>query len=214
MRSVLVHTRANPQASPALLESMFRLRCRVFKERLRWKIDCPGGFDFDDYDRLHPVYALYSPNRRRVEGCWRILPTTGPNMLRDIFPFLVDDGSPPVDDDIWEISRFAIDSLEPSYDSLCGLHVATSDLLIALVEFGMRYDIRRFVAASDVRFERILQRSGLQVHRLGRIQRVGPTPAVAGYIDVTVETLDRLHTVAQELVAKIEIEREREKVAA
>lgn len=212
MRSVFLHSRVYPQATPALLESMYRLRCRVFKERLGWDIECPGGLDVDDYDRLHPVYALYSPTRQEVEGCWRILPTTGPNMLRDIFPFLVDGGVPPADEDVWEISRFAVESLRPNYDSLASLHLATSDLLITLVDFGMRHDIRRFVAASDVRFERILQRSGLRVHRLGRIQRIGTTPAVAGFIDVNTETLDRLRVVAQELVAKVEIERE--KVAA
>ncbi len=212
MRSVFLHSRADPQAGPAQLESMYRLRCRVFRERLGWDIECPGGLDVDDYDRLHPVYALYSPTRQDVEGCWRILPTTGPNMLRDIFPFLVEDGAPPADDDIWEISRFAVDSLRPTYDSLASLHMATSDLLITLVEFGMRHDIRRFVAASDVRFERILKRSGLRVNRMGPVQRIGPTPAVAGYIEVNTETLDRLRVVAQELVTRIEIERE--KVAA
>ncbi len=212
MQSVFLHSRVNPQASPAQLESMYRLRCRVFKERMGWDIECPGGLDIDDYDRLHPVYALHSPNRQDVEGCWRILPTTGPNMLGDIFPFLVEDGAPPVDDDVWEISRFAVDSLRASYDSLASLHMATSDLLVTLVEFGMRHDIRRFVACSDVRFERILHRSGLRVNRLGKIHRIGTTPAVAGFIDVNTETLERLHTVAQELIAKVEIERE--KVAA
>lgn len=212
MRSVFLHSRVNPQATPGQLESMYRLRCRVFRERLGWEIECPGGLDIDDYDRLHPVYALYSPTRQEVEGCWRILPTTGPTMLRDIFPTLVENGDLPADDDVWEISRFAIDSLQPTYDSLASLRLATSDLLITLVDFGMRHDIRRFVAASDVRFERILQRSGLRVHRLGRIQRIGTTPAVAGYIEVNMETLDRLHLVAQELVEKTEIERE--KVAA
>lgn len=212
MRSVFLHSRADPRATPAQLQSMYRLRCRVFQERLGWEIECLGGLDVDDYDRLHPVYALYSPTRQKVEGCWRILPTTGPNMLRDIFPFLVEDGAPPVDDDIWEISRFAVDSLRPTYDSLASLHMATSDLLITLVEFGMRHDIRRFVAASDVRFERILRRSGLRVNRMGPVRRIGTTPAVAGYIDVNTETLDRLRVVAKELVTKIEIERE--KVAA
>lgn len=212
MRSVFLHSRVDPQATQPQLESMYRLRCRVFKERLGWEIECPGGLDIDVYDRLHPVYALYSPTRQEVEGCWRILPTTGPNMLRDIFPFLVEDGAPPADDDIWEISRFAVDSLRPTYDSLASLHLATSDLLISLVDFGMRHDIRRFVAASDVRFERILKRSGLRVNRLGPVQRIGTTPAVAGFIDVNTETLDHLRIVAQELVMKIEVERE--KVAA
>lgn len=201
MHSVITHSRAKPKASPEMLDSMFQLRCRVFRDRMKWDIECEDDRDIDYFDQLYPIYALYSPTRQTTEGCWRILPTTGPNMLADIFPGLVETGPIPQNEDVWEISRFAVDTLNSTYDSLASLHRATSDLLISLVEFAQQNKIRQYVACSDVRFERILRRSGLTVKRLGKVQRIGTTPAVAGYIDINAEQLDQLYVVAEKLDA-------------
>jgi len=43
-----------------------------------------------------------------VVGCWRLLPTTGPYMLKDIFSHLLWGKPAPEQPDVWEISRFAI----------------------------------------------------------------------------------------------------------
>lgn len=203
MHPVLVHhAKTRPVASASLLDNMYSLRCRVFRDRLKWDIHCTNNRDIDFYDRLNPVYAVATPDRRTATGCWRILPTTGPNMLRDIFPQLVENGPVPEGDGIWEISRFAVDTLTPTYESLASLHATTSELLIKLVEYGLANNIRNFVAASDVRFERILKRSGLTVKRLGKVHRIGKTPAVSGFIDVTQEQLDTLYDVADRVAAQ------------
>lgn len=203
MHPVLVHNgKTRPVASHALLDDMYGLRCRVFRDRLKWDIHCENNRDIDFYDRINPVYAIATPDRRTATGCWRILPTTGPNMLRDIFPALVENGPVPEADNVWEISRFAVDTLTPTYESLASLHATTSELLIKLVEYGLANRIRNFVAASDVRFERILKRSGLDVKRLGNVRRIGRTPAVSGYIDVTAAQLDRLYSVADRVAAQ------------
>ena len=203
MHPVLVHNaKTRPVASNTLLDNMYAMRCRVFRDRLQWDIHCENNLDIDFYDRLHPVYAIATPDRRTASGCWRILPTTGPNMLRDIFPQLVENGPVPEGENIWEISRFAVDTLTPTYESLASLHATTSELLIKLVEHGLSHGIRQYVAASDVRFERILKRSGLTVKRLGNVQRIGKTPAVSGFIDVTQEQLDTLYQVADRVAAQ------------
>ncbi len=41
-------------------------------------------------------------------GSWRLLPTTGPYMLRDVFPQLLHGVAAPAAADTWEISRFAV----------------------------------------------------------------------------------------------------------
>ncbi|MGI9386453.1 MAG: acyl-homoserine-lactone synthase [Methyloligellaceae bacterium] len=179
-------------ASPDALRQMHRLRCDVFKKRLHWDIECPSDLDCDEYDAMDPVYALYLNDFEQVEGCWRILPTTGPYMLKDIFPDLVETEAVPHNVAVWEISRFAVSSLSPSYSSLASLHAVTARLLVTLIEFGMANRIKRFVAASDIRFERILRRCGLSVHRMGKVQRIGATPAVAGWIHVSQEHLDQV----------------------
>ena len=50
-----------------------------------------------------------------VLGCWRLLPTTGPNMLKDTFPQLLHGHPAPHQTDVWELSRFAV--TVPKYES-------------------------------------------------------------------------------------------------
>ncbi|WP_430649854.1 acyl-homoserine-lactone synthase [Bradyrhizobium ottawaense] len=46
-----------------------------------------------------------------VQGCGRLLPSTGPTMLIDTFPILLDGSPAPRSDQIWGSSRFALDIL-------------------------------------------------------------------------------------------------------
>ena len=182
---VVIHQRANPTVPASVLDEMYRLRFQIFKERLGWDIDCPGLRDKDQYDLLDPVYGIYLGPGGAVEGCWRLLATTGPYMLKDIFGELLAGAPAPGDRQTWEISRFAVQGLAKGYASLAALSRVTSELLIALFDFCLETGIRRVVAASDVRFERILQRSRLIVHRFGPVCMIGATPAVAGWIDIS-----------------------------
>ncbi len=182
---VVIHQRANPAVPASVLEEMYRLRFQIFKERLGWDIDCAAFRDEDAYDLLDPVYGIYLGPTGAVEGCWRLLATTGPYMLKDIFSQLLAGTAPPGDRQIWEISRFAVLGLSKGYASLAALSRVTSELLVALFDFCLDAGIRRVVAASDVRFERILQRSRLIVHRFGPVCMIGTTPAVAGWIDIS-----------------------------
>ena len=182
---VVIHQRANPTVPASVLDEMYRLRFQIFKERLGWDIDCPGSRDKDPYDLLDPVYGIALGPSGAVEGCWRLLATTGPYMLKDIFGELLSGKPPPGDRHTWEISRFAVRGLSKGYASLAALSRVTSELLDALFDFCLETGIRRVVAASDVRFERILRRSRLIVHRFGPVYMIGATPAVAGWIEIS-----------------------------
>src|SRR3984957_13133080 len=92
------------------LAAMHQLRYRVFKERLKWDVETVGGLEVDEFDSLKPSYLLLKGAADSVSGCVRLLPTAGPNMLRDTFPALLDGGSAPAAADIWESSRFALDT--------------------------------------------------------------------------------------------------------
>jgi acyl homoserine lactone synthase len=68
------------------LSEMHRLRYRVFKERRHWDVQTSGDMEVDEFDALHPVYLIQRATDYRVRGCVRLLPSTGPTMLRDTFP--------------------------------------------------------------------------------------------------------------------------------
>ena len=91
------------------LAEMHRLRYRIFKERLGWDAQVSGDMEVDEFDACRPAYLLQRNADGRVQGCVRLLPTTGPNMLRDTFPALLDGQAAPTSDAIWESSRFGVD---------------------------------------------------------------------------------------------------------
>ena len=175
-----------------LRDSMFCLRHRVFKERLGWNVTSVLGRERDVYDGLSPVYLLCRNEQNEIEGCWRILPTTGPYLLKDVFPQLLYGHSPPEDANVWEISRFAVLPHQKVYRSLAGVHEITGRMFARLFAFGLAHGINRIVGVTDVMCERLLCRAGVFVESFGPPQRIGPTIAVAGWLDVTVENLERV----------------------
>jgi acyl homoserine lactone synthase len=178
------------------LDGMFKLRHEVFKERLNWDVGSFSGRERDQFDDLDPVYIVCEQDGE-VLGSWRLLPTTGPYMLRDVFPELLHGAPAPAAPDVWEISRFAVSKRVAGNDSLGTIRAVTQLLLDQLFTFAARRSLSRIVAVSDVRFERILKRAGLLTHRFGPPLQIGVTQAVAGYADVTTLNLRRLQMVAQ-----------------
>lgn len=165
------------------LEGMFRLRHEVFKERLAWEVGSQSGKERDMFDDLDPVYIVCE-NQGEVLGSWRLLPTTGPYMLKDVFPELLHGQPAPEAPDVWEISRFAVSKRVVGNESLGTINMVTEMLLDQLATFAKRRNISRIVAVSDVRFERILKRAGLLTQRFGPPLQIGVTRAVSGYADV------------------------------
>ena len=46
--------------------------------------------EIDPYDALRPVHLVQMSDDGSVIGCGRVLPTTGPTMLANTFPALLD----------------------------------------------------------------------------------------------------------------------------
>ncbi|MER9420722.1 acyl-homoserine-lactone synthase [Mesorhizobium sp. M0306] len=173
------------------LDQMHRLRYRVFRDRLDWDVSFSGGYEVDPFDGLRPHYLLLRAPAGRIDGCVRLLPTTGPTMLRDSFPALLADRSVPEDPRVWESSRFALD-LPPSAPKQAGIAIATYELFAGMVEFGLSRGLRSIVTVTDLRIERILRRAGWPLERWSHPQTIGNTRAVAGYLDVSTESLEAL----------------------
>lgn len=68
-----------------LLGEMHKLRAQVFKERKGWDVSVIDEMEIDGYDALSPYYMLIQEDtpEAQVFGCWRILDTTGPYMLKN-----------------------------------------------------------------------------------------------------------------------------------
>jgi acyl homoserine lactone synthase len=180
---------------PYVMEQMFRLRKRVFADRLGWKVTCKGSWEIDEYDALDPLYVLaMDETGEQVVGSLRLLPTTGPNMLADTFYELLPDGMTVKSATIWESSRYCVDTELASQWSERGVHQATAELLMALCEIGIDVGLTHIVTVIDLRMERILRRMNCFGDRIGMPRRYGAVTALAGLWDTSEEMLLRLRT--------------------
>ncbi|KIC37715.1 autoinducer synthase [Ruegeria sp. ANG-R] len=93
---------------PELAKGMFRDRADQFKTRLGWDVKVnERGEERDQYDNLNPLYVIWEEADGSHGGSMRILPTTGPVMVNDIFGHLTG-GSPIRSPLIWEVTRFCL----------------------------------------------------------------------------------------------------------
>lgn len=181
--------------SDTLIE-MHRLRHRVFKLRMAWDVQTSGDMEIDGFDALHPDYLIQVSESGQVQGSVRLLPTLGPTMLRDAFPALLKGQPAPATPLVWESSRFAIDVAADAPKGDHGITRSAYELFAGMVEFGLSRQLTDIVTVTDVRIERILRRAGWPLRRIGDPSAIGNTLALAGYLEISRETLASLRKAA------------------
>jgi acyl homoserine lactone synthase len=167
------------------LWEMHRLRTRVFKDRMGWEVPILSGMEIDGYDAIDPYYMVIRGAGNVVCGCWRMLPTEGPYMLKDTFPELLHGAPVPEAANIWELSRFAIETDGPQGFGFAGLAI---DAMREIVRFGDAMGITNYVTVTTVAIERLLRRTGIAITRYGPSIRIGVENAVALDIDIGEQT--------------------------
>lgn len=188
MRLVAVQNQGQTVDSK-LIDQMYVLRARVFRDRLGWDVNVVGGREVDGYDALNPTYMLVvSGSAEQVIGCARLLPGTGPTMLGQTFPVLLDGEPAPHGRHLLESSRFCIDTDAAGANTARGLHRATMMLFSGILDWALAHGHSQVMTVTDLRFERILKRAGLPFERLGMPHPIGSTTAIAGIVPATEET--------------------------
>lgn len=176
-------------SQPDLFEQMFRMRAAVFSERLGWEVTVVDGKEVDRFDAEDPLYLLCVDEvTLELKGAVRLLPTTGPNMLRDVFAVLVPGGSveSPL---IWESSRFAINpSLSVGADRQDVnqfVNATTIELLCGLVEAALLAGVEHIVSVFDARMARIFRAADCPFELIGVPTRIGKTMTYAGLFEIS-----------------------------
>lgn len=184
---------------PELMDKMFRMRAEVFSGRLGWEVNVVDGREIDRFDNEDPLY-LFSIDEatEALQGAVRLLPTSGPNMLRDVFPVLVPGGAPesPL---IWESSRFAINpGVLRAGERIQANHIVnriTIELLCGIVEVCQQAGIEHVVSVFDARMARIFRSANCPFEIIGTPTRIGKTMTYAGLFEMTDDMRGRLGTV-------------------
>ena len=176
-----------------LIDEMFKLRARVFKDILDWDVHVEFGREFDRFDDEDPLYLLsLNSETGKLQGSVRLLPTTGPNMLRHVFGDLLDDGEIVESQLIWESSRFVIDP-DLGRDNRAVLNSVTIELLCGLVETGLEAGITHIVSVYDARMTRIFRLANCSPDVIGGPKKIGKVSTYAGLFEVS---LDRWTAIA------------------
>ncbi len=164
------------------LWEMHKLRAKVFKGRLGWEVPILSGMEIDGYDALEPLYMMIrEPGGGALRGCWRLLPTEGPYMLKDSFSELLHGQQAPQHARIWELSRFAI---ETEGNTCFGFSDITLQSIGEIISHGYHSGIDQYVTVTTVAIERLLRRAGVVTSRFGQPLQIGVEKAVALYVDV------------------------------
>jgi acyl homoserine lactone synthase len=173
----------------AEINAMFRFRKQVFQDLLGWEVDSREGLERDSYDDLDPVYMIARTPQYQIQGCWRLLPTTGPYMLRDVFPELLEGQPAPSELGVWELSRLAVLPTEHAARERGSMCPVTLRMFRAVTEFACRNGIRRYVFVTSVGVERMLKRLGVPVSRFGtgKAVRLGKVLSVVLWVEVNAQ---------------------------
>jgi acyl homoserine lactone synthase len=167
-----------------------RFRHRVFVEMLGWELQTRDGLELDQFDRADTVYVAARNEHGAVVGIARLLPTTRPYLLRDVFPQLLHEQPLPCTSAVWELSRFAavdFDSTRTTPVSQVAAQVS-SPVAVGLLREAMRVaaelGAQHLITVSPLGVERLLRKAGFRAHRAGPPIVVKGHPVFACWIDL------------------------------
>lgn len=168
-----------------LYEELGRYRYRVFIEKLGWKLDTPNGLERDQFDLVDTVHVI-ARDDGGIVGCARLLPTTGPYLLGEVFPQLMNGAPPPCSSETWELSRFAVVDLNGQRTDVISQAPSTLavEILRVAAEYVARMGGKRMITVSPLAMERLLRKTGFHTHRAGPPVMVDGHPTFACWIEL------------------------------
>ncbi|WP_107676277.1 acyl-homoserine-lactone synthase [Agrobacterium sp. LAD9] len=177
-----------------LLDQSFRLRKKVFADHLGWDVVVSGPYERDRYDDLHPAYLIWcDDHREKLYGSVRLMPTTGPTLLYDVFRETFPNACDLVAPGIWEGTRMCIDEEAIA----CDLPDMRPDhafclLLLALCEVALDNGIDTLISNYEPHMRRLYKRAGAEFDELGRADRYGRFPVCCGAFEVSQRVLRQM----------------------
>jgi len=175
---LMIHivTPENQHLFRAEMEQAYRLRHRVFVEEMGWQdLQRPDGREIDQFDDERAVHMLYIQGGA-VLGYQRMLPSTRPHLLSDIFPHLCE-GERPVGPDVWEWTRYCVE--RPHRERGRALSPVANALLSGIVEWGLSSGVSTIIIQMNPLWLLRLVQLHFRTIPLGLPQRVGGEDVLA-----------------------------------
>jgi len=164
------------------IDEMYRLRYKVFHERLKWDVKAQDGMEKDEYDEKNAHYIVYKDGRGVIRGCIRIIEMTNPCMFDGPFSFLL----PALRDykcsGYWEISRFAVDHDHGGSYTAKEAEKVFPSILAGIMEFGLYVErVECYLSISYPSVTKLGALYGLLMASIKESEINGETIIVSGY---------------------------------
>lgn len=179
--------RRNKSAYADQLEQMYRIRHRVYVEGRGWKaLAKDDGREIDQFDTENAVYLLGIGADGHVTSGVRLVPTSEPTLMRNVFPHVATWGQIPSSDRVYEMTRYFL-TAEPTDRNL--RREVAGEILCAMFEYALAARLTHISVVCDAFFMTTMLECRWKIRPLGL-----PTPyeegvCVAVLIDVTEEAL-------------------------
>ncbi len=168
------------------LNQIFSYRYSVFVERLSWTLpDAGAGLEVDQFDR-DSTFHVCLRDAGAIVGYGRLLPTTQPYLLSEVFPELMDGGVKiPRSSTVWELSRVcSVDLRSPSTHQRQADFWGFQAVLRAAVQCALENGVSRLIAVSPAAMERLLSRMGVNASRASPTMQLHGHSVFAFWIDL------------------------------
>ncbi len=177
-------TRAQQAPGDAAMRAMFAARKRVFVDMLHWDLPVLDDmYEIDQFDTPDAEYLILLGDKGEHRASARLLPTTAPHLLGDLYPWLCDEAVPrgPA---IREISRFCIDPGQTRSERLR----ARDELVTALADYALRHDISDYTGVAEWDWFQTIMHFGWSCRSLGNAADDGARKLVALRIRIDADT--------------------------
>jgi acyl homoserine lactone synthase len=187
---IVTRTADRLTADYPLFDQMFRLRAATFKTRLDWDVEVIDGWERDAYDDLDPLYLMsIDPLSGQLRGSCRLLPTSGPHMMSEVFGPHFEPDATLCSPRIWEVTRFCVREEMKSTATPSGLNVATVELFAGVCELGRAAGISHVTGVYEPMMARIYRRAGMRPSVIGQSTTLGLPKVYAGLWELTQQML-------------------------
>lgn len=112
-----------------ILTQMHEQRKSIFMDKLKWDLTEFDGQEIDQFDTKDTIYLIAMDEENKViRSSLRLNPTTKPHLMTEVLSNYCAE-SPPIDENIWEISRYCYnpniknrrDRFESMKQMMCGV---------------------------------------------------------------------------------------------
>jgi len=188
MIQIHVVNRDNRKLYEYLFDDYFRLRYEIYVKERGWKaLERPDSRDIDQFDTDAATY-LFALEGNRLVGGLRVVPTTAPTLMSDVFPQLALRG-PIRRDDVCELTRiFVIRERRGEQSQPRVEHI----ILCAAMEYGVAQCISQYTIVMEAWWIRRLQEQCWRITPLGLPVEIDGAATVGVTADVNSETVANL----------------------